>query len=157
LILEEFVLSSEEQFACPSTLTTKQRAIVHKIATDLNLKHESKGNWRKMTLFIYKNQFNRPSQRGSQATATALQNIAAPSQQINQNVRDVVNADLIELNTELNDAQAISARVPKKRGRPPKQTTQPSTSTGIQNAILNVAKTQTAIPRREGLRSQKKS
>ena len=157
MILEDFVLSSEEQFACPSTLTTKQRAIVHKIATDLNLKHESKGNWRKMTLFIYKNQFNRPSQRGSQATATALQNIAAPSQQINQNVRDVVNADLIELNTGLNNAQAISARVPRKRGRPPKQTTQPSTSTGIENANLNVAKTQTAIPRREGLRSQRKS
>jgi hypothetical protein len=68
----------------------------------------------------------------------------------------VVNADIIELNTEQNDAQAIYERVPKKRRRPPKQTTQSSTSTVIDNALLHVAKTQIAIPRREGLRSQKK-
>jgi hypothetical protein len=68
----------------------------------------------------------------------------------------VVNSDIIELNTQQNDAQAIFERVPKKRRRPPKQTTQSSTSTVIDNALLNVAKTQIAIPRREGLRSQKK-
>ena len=66
----------------------------------------------------------------------------------------MVNADLIELNTEQNDAQAIYERVPKKRRRPPKQT-QSSTSTGIDNALLNVSKTQIAIPRIEGLRSQR--
>ena len=65
----------------------------------------------------------------------------------------MVNADIIELHTEQNDAQAIYERV----RRPPKQTTQSSTSTVIDNALLNVAKTQIAIPRREGLRSQKKS
>ena len=46
----------------------------------------------------------------------------------------MVNADIIELSTEQNDAQAIYERVrrpPKKRMRPPKQTTQSSTSTGI--------------------------
>ena len=69
----------------------------------------------------------------------------------------MVNSDIIELNTQQNDAQAIFERVPKKRRRPPKQTTQSSTSTGIDNALLNIAKTQIAIPRREGLRSQKKS
>jgi hypothetical protein len=69
----------------------------------------------------------------------------------------VVNADIIERKTEQDDAQAIYERVPKKRGRPPKQTTQSSRSTGIENALLNVANTQTAITRREGLRSQKKS
>ncbi len=68
----------------------------------------------------------------------------------------MVNSDIIELNTQQNDAQAIFERVPKKRRRPPKQTTQSSTSTVIDNALLNVAKTQIAIPRREGLRSQKK-
>ena len=67
----------------------------------------------------------------------------------------MVNADIIELNTEQNDAQAIYERVPKKRWRPPKQTTQSFTYTGIENSLLNVAKTQIAIPRREGLRSQK--
>ena len=66
----------------------------------------------------------------------------------------MVNADIFELNTKQNDAQAIYERVPKKRGRPSKQTTQSSTSTGIENALLNVAKTQIAIPR--SLRSQKK-
>ncbi len=69
----------------------------------------------------------------------------------------MVNADIIELNAEQNDAQAIYERVPIKRRRPPKQTTQSSTSTVIDNALLNVAKTQIAIPRKEGLRSQKKS
>ena len=53
----------------------------------------------------------------------------------------MVNADIIELNTEQNDdAQDIYEMVPKKRGRPPKQTTQSSTSTGIEYTLLNVAK-----------------
>ena len=67
----------------------------------------------------------------------------------------MVNADEFELNTEQNDAQAIYERVPKKRGRYSKQTTQSSTSTGIEYTLLNVAKIQIAIPR--SLRSQKKS
>ena len=67
----------------------------------------------------------------------------------------MVNADIIKLNTEQNDAQAIYERVPKKRGRYSKQTTQSSTSTGIEYTLLNAAKTQIAIPR--CLRSQKKS
>ncbi len=44
--------NNEKQFACHSTLTMAYRAIVHKIATYLNLKHESKGNWKKMTLLV---------------------------------------------------------------------------------------------------------
>ena len=68
----------------------------------------------------------------------------------------MVNADIIELNTEQNDdAQDIYERVPKKRGRAPKQTTQSSTSTGIEYTLFNVSKTQIAIPL--SLRSQKKS
>ena len=63
----------------------------------------------------------------------------------------MVNADIIELNTEQNDAQAIYEKVPKKRRGPPKQTTQSYMSTGIDNALLNVAKTQIAISRKEGL------
>ena len=66
----------------------------------------------------------------------------------------MVNADIIKLNTEQNDAQAIYERVPTKRGRPWKQT-QSSTSTGIEYTLFNVAKTQIAIPL--SLRSQKKS
>jgi hypothetical protein len=77
------------------------------------------------------------------------------SQQINQKVWDLVNADIIKLYTEQNDSQTFYGRVPEKRGRPPKQSTQSSTSTGIEKALLNVEKTQTAIPRREGPRSRK--
>ena len=77
------------------------------------------------------------------------------SQQINQKVWDLVNADIIKLYTEQNDSQAFYARVPEKRWRPPKQSTQSSTSTGIEKALLNVEKTQTAIPRKDGLRSKK--
>jgi hypothetical protein len=47
---------------------------------------------------------------------------------------DYLGGGIIELSTEQNDAQAIYERVrrpPKKRMRPPKQTTQSSTSTGI--------------------------
>ena len=77
------------------------------------------------------------------------------SQQINQKVWDLVNADIIKLYTEQNDSQTFYGRVPEKRGRPPKQSTQSSTSTGIEKALLNVEKTQTAIPRREGPRRKK--
>ena len=77
------------------------------------------------------------------------------SQQINQKVWDLVNADIIKLYTEQNDSQTFYGRVPEKRGRPPKQSTQSSTSKGIEKSLLNVEKTQTAIPRREGLRSKK--
>ena len=68
------------------------------------------------------------------------------SQQINQKVWDLVNADIIKLYNEHNESQAFYARFPEKRGRPPKQGTQSSTSTGIEKALLNVEKTQTAIP-----------
>ena len=79
------------------------------------------------------------------------------SQQINQKVWDLVNADIIKLYNGQNDSQAFYARFPEKRWRPPKQGTQSSTSTGIEKAVLNVEKTQTAIPRREGPRSKKES
>ena len=51
-ILNDFIASNEPQFACPSTLTKDQRKIVHKLASDFQLKSESKGNWKKKTLFI---------------------------------------------------------------------------------------------------------
>jgi hypothetical protein len=77
------------------------------------------------------------------------------SQQINQKVWDLVNADIIKLYNGQNDSQAFYARSLEKRGRPPKHGTQSSTSTGIEKAVLNVEKTQIAIPRREGPRSKK--
>ena len=37
LKLAGFVASGNQQYACPSTLTKKQRAIVHRLAEELNL------------------------------------------------------------------------------------------------------------------------
>ena len=54
LILEEFIKSSDQQYAYPSSLTKEQRAIVHKLATELNLQHQTKGNWKKRILYITK-------------------------------------------------------------------------------------------------------
>jgi hypothetical protein len=45
-ILNGFIASNEPQFACPSTLTKDQRKIVHKLASEFQLKSESKGNWK---------------------------------------------------------------------------------------------------------------
>ena len=61
LILEEFINGTDQQFACPPTLTKEQREIVHQLADELNLKHESKGNWRRRILFVYKTEFINPN------------------------------------------------------------------------------------------------
>ena len=89
-ILNDFIASNEPQFACPSILTKDQRKIVHKLASDFQLKSESKGNWKKKTLFIYKNELNNPPQTSRQAISVALQTVATSSQTINQNFLDVV-------------------------------------------------------------------
>ena len=92
LILDEFLKSNEQQYACPSSLTKEERCIVHKLADEMNLQSQSKGNWKKKILYIYKNQLNLQDQRNSQAISTALQRISSISQPINQNVLDVVDA-----------------------------------------------------------------
>jgi len=89
--------------------------------------------------FIYK----KTSQRFSQAAATALKNIAASSQQTNKSVRDLVNADLIELNTELNNVQLFMQRSLKSMGDlcfKGTYTTEASTSTRIENASFYLKK-----------------
>ena len=128
LILENFLNSTEQQYACPSSLTKDQRAIIHKLASDLNLNHESKGNWRKMTLYIYKTELIPSSQRSSQVTSRALQEITSSPQHINQNVLDVVSA------SEAVASSSAPVQVPKKRGRPPKSGTQPSASNEVEFA-----------------------
>jgi hypothetical protein len=65
---------------CPSTL-----------ADELNLKHESKGNWRRRILFVYKTEFINPNPRGFQLVYNALQSRTLLPQLVNQNVMDVVN------------------------------------------------------------------
>ena len=117
-LLEEFIQSDYEHYQFTRDLTKEQRAILHKLAEELGLKHETKGNWRKKTQFLFKNQLILPSQRNSQAISTALQNIASASQQENQNVLDVVAADVI-----------APTQGAKKRGRPAKNSQpQPSNS-----------------------------
>ena len=150
LILEEFIKSADQQFACPSTLTREQRAIVHKLATELGLNHETKGNWRRMILYIYKGQLNMHIQRNSQAISSALNNIATTSQQINQNVLDVIAAG-----PSVSEPLDPSKTAKKKRGRPPKSAqTQPTSSTGVVAASsTNLASTQ--APRRYPLRNRK--
>jgi transposase-like protein len=124
-ILNDFIASNEPQFACPSTLTKDQRKIFHKLASDFQLKSESKGNWKKKTLFIYKNELNNPPQTSRQAISVALQTVATSSQTINQNVLDVVSN---------NEAATGVVRVAKKRGRPPKiSASQQPTSTEFDN------------------------
>ena len=112
----------------PSSLTKDQRAIIHKLANDLNLNHESKGNWRKMTLYIYKTELIPSSQRSSQVTSRALQEITSSPQQINQNVLDVVSA------SEAVASSSAPVQVPKRRGRPPKSGTQSSASNEVEFA-----------------------
>ena len=43
-IINDFIAGNEPQYACSSTLTKEQRKIVHKLASELQLKSESKGN-----------------------------------------------------------------------------------------------------------------
>ena len=50
--------------------------IIHKLANDFNLNHEPKGNWKKMTWYIYKTELIPPSQSSSQVTSRALEEIA---------------------------------------------------------------------------------
>jgi hypothetical protein len=89
---KEFINGTDQQFACPPTLTKEQREIVHQLADELNLKHESKGNWRRRILFVYKTEFINPNPRGFQLVYNALQSRTLLPQLVNQNVMDVVNA-----------------------------------------------------------------
>ena len=73
-------------------LTKDERVIVHKLATEFDLKHESIGNWRRMILFIYKDQLTLSIQRNSQVISSSLNSIAESSQLSNQNVADVIAA-----------------------------------------------------------------
>ena len=66
--------------------------IVHKLATEFDLKHESIGNWRRMILYIYKDQLTLPIQKNSQVISSSLNSIAESSQLSNQNVADVIAA-----------------------------------------------------------------
>ena len=51
--------------------------------SEFQLKSESKGNWKKKTWFIYKNELNNPPQTSRQAVSVALQTVATSSQIIN--------------------------------------------------------------------------
>jgi hypothetical protein len=117
--LDRFIEGDDEQFICTSDLSKEQREVVHNLAEELGLHHESKGNWRRKTLYIYKTQLTLPASRRSQAISTALQNQArshqAASQHANQNVMDVVEAALADVMPDAVPAQT------RKRGRPPKQ------------------------------------
>ena len=73
-------------------LTKEERVIVHKLATEFDLKHESIGNWRRMILYIYKDQLTLPIQKNSQVICSSLNSIAESSQLSNQNVADVIDA-----------------------------------------------------------------
>ena len=89
-----------------------------------------------MILYIYKGQLNMHIQRNSQAISSALNNIATTSQQINQNVLDVIAAGP-SVSEPLETAK-------RKRGRPPKSAqSQPASSTGVTAASSkNLASTQ---------------
>ena len=100
-----------------------------------------------MTCFVYKNELINLPQTSRQATSVALQSVATSSQQINQNVLDVVaNSDAATAANSEQEAAAV--RVAKKRGRPPKQaaTQQPPSSTEIDNVPIIIASSQ-PIPR----------
>ena len=94
-------------------MTKDQSALVHKLATELNLKHESKGNRRRTILYIYKDQLNIPNQRNSQVISFALHNIASTTQPINQNALDIISTGASG-NTSPDEGEK------RKRGRPPK-------------------------------------
>lgn len=73
-------------------MTKEQRSIFRTLATEFDLKHESKGKWRPKILYIYKDQLSMYIQRNSQAISSALNYIAAESRQINQKVLEVIDA-----------------------------------------------------------------
>jgi hypothetical protein len=144
LILEEFINGTDQQFACPPTLTKEQREIVHQLADELNLKHESKGNWpRRRILFVYKT-----NPRGSQLVSNALQSRTLLPQLVNQNVMDVVNAPA---SSRTENIPAETQAVRRKRGRPPKNSTQNAASNGRVSQVATITQ-----PIRTGLRSQTK-
>ena len=91
--------------------------------------------------------FINPSQRGSQLVSSALQEIALFSQEVNQNVMEVVNAPIATRNDNVVEALGVK----RKRGRPPKNSTQEPAS----NNQPSQAKKLTP-PSRTGLRSQEK-
>ena len=90
--------------------------IVHKLATEFDLKHESIGKWRRMILYIYKDQLTLSIQRNSQVISSSLNSIAESSQLSNQNVADVIAAGPSV------PEPLVSLQGKKKRERPPKQT-----------------------------------
>ena len=79
-------------------LTKEERVIVHKLATEFDLKHESIGKWRRMILYIYKDQLTLSIQRNSQVICSSLNSIAESSQLSNQNVADVITKFLEKFN-----------------------------------------------------------
>jgi hypothetical protein len=103
-----------------------------------------------MILYIYKGQLNMHIQRNSQAISSALNNIATTSQQINQNVLDVIAAG-----PSVSEPLAPLQTERKKSGRPPKSAqTQPTSSIGVAAASSrNLALTQ--VPTRYPLRNRK--
>ena len=74
--------------------------LVHKLTSEFQLKSESKGNRKKKTLFIYKNEMKNPPQTSRQAISVALQTVATKSQTINQNVLDVVANNEVETSSK---------------------------------------------------------
>ena len=109
---------------------------------------------KKKILYIYKNHLNLSTQ-SSQAISNALQDIATGFQPINQNVLDVVAAaagetDRVELESEI-----APVTVAKKRGRPPKSATQPSTQPSSSHPSIQATALTQPITRNCNLRSRK--
>ncbi len=96
------------------------------------------GQW----LFVYKTEFINPNPRGSQLISNALQSRTLLPQLVNQNVMDVVNEPASSRTENMAEAQAVK----RKRGRPPKNSTQNAASNGLASQA----------PTRTGLRSQTK-
>ena len=124
----EFKNSNDEQLACPSTLTKRQREILHQLAEELKLNHITKGNYKSKILYIYKSQFNIPNQRKDEIISQQLQVQANVPIPMHQNVLDVVAAAA----NSNSSSQAPDIATKKKPGRPRKNnlaSTQPTTST----------------------------
>ena len=81
------------------------------LSEELGLKHESRGNWRSKTLYIYKDTLNIPFHRNSQVTSAALTAKATVPQQNNPNVMAVIASGASQ-------AESASAQ-PKRRSKKP--------------------------------------
>ena len=81
--LTNFLVSESQQYECNNSFSKDQRAIVHKLADELNLKHLSKGNWRKMILNSYKSSLIDSGLTGRQVISKALQKKACLIQSSN--------------------------------------------------------------------------